>query len=90
MRVNKFLADYWYGLEVCSAKHVPDTRLGSYHDRVDVEFLVSEVGRTCESDSPKALISMSFNPNGTPDEWGTSDLGRCSMCLYRLITASIG
>ena len=75
MRVNAFRTDYWYGLKVCSAMLVPETQLWSYHDRVDVEFLVSEVGRTGDSDPPKACMSMRFNPDGTPVERGDERLG---------------
>ena len=75
MRVNAFRTDYWYGLKVCSAMLVPETQLWSYHDRVDVEFLVSEVGRTGDSDPPKARMSMRFNPDGTPVERGDERLG---------------
>jgi hypothetical protein len=74
-KVNKFQEDCWYRLEVFSAWAPPPlTGLGRYQDSIQVVFLVSEPGWTGDSNSPKASMSILFNPDGTPAETGDERL----------------
>ena len=72
-RVNEFRTDYWYGLEVHTAKIFPEARLGSYRDRVELVFNVTEPGLADDFDSPRACISFSLGSDGKPVGW-SSDL----------------